>query len=74
MRTDIVAAGPTTDETNGNVSQAITYDENRNPVLNQIFDLSKIDPTTQVRLAYTRTVSTAQTRNASGRRTQGPLA
>jgi hypothetical protein len=35
---NIVATVPTADEINGNFSQAMTYDQNGNPTLNQIFD------------------------------------
>ena len=49
---NIVATVPTTDEVNGNFSQAMTYDQNGNPILNQIFDPFQINPATQIRPAY----------------------
>jgi len=49
---NIVATVPTADEINGDFSKAMTYDENGNPVLNQIFDPFKIDPVAYSRPAY----------------------
>jgi hypothetical protein len=49
---NIVATVPTADEIQGNFSQAMTYDENGDPTLNQIFDPFLIDPATQNRPAY----------------------
>ncbi|HEX4005344.1 MAG TPA: TonB-dependent receptor [Acidobacteriaceae bacterium] len=49
---NIVATVPTADQIKGDFSGAMTYDENGNPVLNQIFDPFKIDPATQIRPAY----------------------
>ncbi|MGD0892962.1 MAG: TonB-dependent receptor [Terracidiphilus sp.] len=49
---NIVATVPTADEISGNFSQAMTYDQNGNPILNQIFDPFQINPATQVRPAY----------------------
>jgi hypothetical protein len=49
---NIVATVPTADEINGNFSGAMTYDQNGNPVLNQIFDPFQIDPASQMRPAY----------------------
>jgi hypothetical protein len=49
---NVVATVPTADEINGNFSQAGTYDQNGNPVLNQIFDPFLIDPASQNRPAY----------------------
>ena len=42
---NIVATVPTADEINGNFSHDMTYDPNGNPVLDQIFDPTKIDAT-----------------------------
>ncbi len=50
---NIVATVPTAAQINGDFSQAMTYDENGNPVLNQIFDPSKIDANSYSRPAYT---------------------
>jgi hypothetical protein len=50
---NIVATVPTAAETNnGDFSQAMTYDQNGNPTLNQIFDPFLFDPATQNRPAY----------------------
>jgi len=49
---NIVATVPTTAEINGDFSQAMGYDNNGNPVLNQIFDPLNIDATTYTRPAY----------------------
>jgi hypothetical protein len=49
---DIVATVPTSQEVNGDFSQAMTYDANGNPVPNQIYDPFKIDPNTMTRPAY----------------------
>jgi hypothetical protein len=49
---NIVATVPTAAEINGDFSQAGTYDQNGNPVLNQIFDPFQIDPVTDMRPAY----------------------
>ncbi|MGC1783098.1 MAG: TonB-dependent receptor [Acidobacteriaceae bacterium] len=49
---NIVATVPTTDEINGNFSQAMTYDVNGNPTLNQIFDPFLINKGTDLRPAY----------------------
>jgi len=48
---NIVATVPTTNEVNGDFSQAMTYDPNGNPILDQIFDPFKIDAS-QNRPAY----------------------
>ncbi len=50
---NIVATVPTTAQINGDFSQAMTYDQNGNPVLNQIFDPFLIDPVAYARPAYT---------------------
>ncbi len=49
---NIVATVPTAAQINGDFSQAMTYDPNGNPVLNQIFDPFNIDPNAYVRPAY----------------------
>jgi len=49
---NIVATVPTAAEINGDFSQAMGYDENGNPVLNQIFDPLQIDPDSYTRPAY----------------------
>jgi hypothetical protein len=49
---NIVATVPTASEVGGDFSQAMTYDQNGNPTLNQIFDPFKIDPSSQNRPAY----------------------
>jgi hypothetical protein len=49
---NIVATVPTAAQTSGDFSQAMTYDENGNAVLNQIFDPFKIDPNAYERPAY----------------------
>ena len=51
---NIVATVPTEDEINGNFSQAMTYDQDGNPTLNQIFDPFLIDPASQNRPAYSQ--------------------
>jgi len=48
---NIVATVPTPNEVNGDFSQAMTYDPNGNPILDQIFDPFKIDAS-QNRPAY----------------------
>jgi hypothetical protein len=49
---NIVATVPTAAQINGDFSQAMTYDQNGNPVQNQIFDPFLIDPVAYVRPAY----------------------
>jgi hypothetical protein len=49
---NIVATVPTAAEVGGDFSQAMTYDENGNPILNQLYDPFKIDPVSQDRPAY----------------------
>jgi hypothetical protein len=49
---NIVATVPTAAQIGGDFSQAMTYDENGNPVLNQIFDPLQIDPNSYTRPAY----------------------
>ena len=49
---NIVATVPTAAQINGDFSQSMTYDENGNPVLNQIFDPLQINQSTLVRPAY----------------------
>jgi hypothetical protein len=49
---NIVATVPTDAQINGDFSQAMTYDSNGNPVLNQIFDPLQIDQGTAMRPAY----------------------
>jgi hypothetical protein len=49
---NIVATVPTASEVSGDFSQAMTYDQNGNPTLNQIFDPFQIDPSSQIRPAY----------------------
>jgi hypothetical protein len=49
---NIVATVPTAAEIGGDFSQAMTYDENGNAVLNQIFDPLKIDADSYTRPAY----------------------
>jgi hypothetical protein len=49
---NIVATVPTAAQINGDFSQAMTYDQNGNPVLNQIFDPLNIDPNAYLRPAY----------------------
>jgi hypothetical protein len=49
---NIEATVPTAAEINGDFSKAGTYDQNGNPVLNQIFDPFLIDPVTYSRPAY----------------------
>jgi len=49
---NIAATVPTSAEINGDFSQAMTYDVNGNPVLDQIFDPFLINATTYTRPAY----------------------
>ncbi len=49
---NIVATVPTAAEINGDFSAAMTYDDNGNPILNQIYDPNLIDPNAYVRPAY----------------------
>jgi len=49
---NIVATVPTAAQINGDFSAAMTYDQNGNPVQNQIFDPFQIDPVAYVRPAY----------------------
>ena len=49
---NIVATVPTAAQINGDFSQTMTYDQNGNPVLNQIFDPNLIDQDTYSRPAY----------------------
>jgi hypothetical protein len=49
---NIVATVPTAAQIDGDFSQAMTYDENGNAVLNQIFDPLQIDPVSYTRPAY----------------------
>ena len=49
---NIAATVPTAAQINGDFSQAMTFDGNGNPVLNQIFDPLNIDPNTLNRPAY----------------------
>ena len=49
---NIVATVPTAAQINGDFSQAMTYDQDGNPTLNQIFDPFQIDPNAYVRPAY----------------------
>ncbi|MGO8719865.1 MAG: carboxypeptidase regulatory-like domain-containing protein [Acidobacteriaceae bacterium] len=52
---NIVATVPTADEINGDFSQAMTYDQNGNPIQNQIYDpflVDDTDPSNPVRPAY----------------------
>ena len=53
---NIVATVPTAAQINGDFSQAMTYDENGNPVQNQIFDPLEIDPVAYERPAYANNV------------------
>ena len=53
---NIVATVPTASEVSGDFSQAMTYDQNGNPIQNQIFDPFRIDPATQMRPAYNKNV------------------
>ncbi len=53
---NIVATVPTTAQINGDFSQAMTYDQDGNPVLNQIFDPFKIDPDSYTRPAYANNI------------------
>jgi hypothetical protein len=53
---NIVATVPTAAQINGDFSQAMTYDQNGNPVLNQIFDPLQIDPVAYERPAYANNV------------------
>jgi hypothetical protein len=49
---NIVATVPTAAQVNGDFSAAMTYDQNGNPVQNQIFDPFQIDPVAYARPAY----------------------
>ena len=49
---NIVATVPTAAQINGDFSQAMTYDQDGNPVQNQIFDPLQIDPDSYTRPAY----------------------
>lgn len=49
---NIVATVPTAAQINGDFSQSMTYDENGNAILNQIFDPNLIDPVAYQRPAY----------------------
>jgi hypothetical protein len=51
---NIVATVPTAAQINGDFSQSMTYDQNGNPVLNQIFDPFLIDPVAYARPAYSQ--------------------
>jgi hypothetical protein len=51
---NIVATVPTAAQIGGDFSQAMTYDQNGNPVLNQIFDPFQIDPVAYARPAYAK--------------------
>ena len=53
---NIVATVPTTAQIGGDFSQAMTYDQNGNPVQNQIFDPLQIDPASYTRPAYANNV------------------
>src|ERR1035437_3457611 len=53
---NIVATVPTDAEVGGDFSQAMTYDQNGNPIQDQIFDPFQIDPVAQTRPAYTNNV------------------
>jgi hypothetical protein len=53
---NIAATVPTAAQINGDFSQAMTYDQNGNPILNQIFDPLKIDQGTYTRPAYANNV------------------
>jgi hypothetical protein len=53
---NIVATVPTAAQINGDFSQAMTYDQNGNPVQNQIFDPFLIDPNAYSRPAYANNV------------------
>ena len=53
---NIVATVPTAAQIGGDFSQAMTYDQNGNPVLNQIFDPLQIDPVAYTRPAYANNV------------------
>jgi hypothetical protein len=53
---NIVATVPTAAQINGDFSQAMTYDQNGNPVQNQIFDPFLIDPVAYSRPAYANNV------------------
>jgi hypothetical protein len=53
---NIVATVPTAAQISGDFSQAMTYDQNGNPVLNQIFDPFQIDPVAYARPAYANNV------------------
>ena len=49
---NIVATVPTAAQVSGDFSAAMTYDQNGNPVQNQIFDPFQIDPNAYARPAY----------------------
>ena len=49
---NIVATVPTDAEIGGDFSAVMTYDQDGNPIQNQIFDPFKIDPVAQTRPAY----------------------
>ena len=53
---NIVATVPTAAQIGGDFSQAMTYDQNGNPVQNQIFDPLQIDPASYTRPAYANNV------------------
>ena len=53
---NIVATVPTASQVNGDFSQAMTYDQDGNPIQNQIFDPFQIDPVAQIRPAYNNNV------------------
>lgn len=53
---NIVATVPTAAQINGDFSQAMTYDQNGNAVLNQIFDPLQINQSTLTRPAYPNNV------------------
>ncbi len=53
---NIVATVPTAAQIGGDFSQAMTYDQNGNPVLNQIFDPLNIDPVAYSRPAFTNNI------------------
>jgi len=53
---NIVATVPTAAQIGGDFSQAMTYDQNGNPVQNQIFDPFQIDPASYTRPAYANNV------------------
>lgn len=53
---NIVATVPTAAQINGDFSQAMTYDQDGNPVQNQIFDPFQIDAASYTRPAYANNV------------------